>query len=206
MARTAEPTVFVVDDDEAVLDSLQALLEACGFNVRTFTSGTDFLETGSSAGEGCLLLDLRMPDLDGLTIQKSLKGHDIDLPVIIISGQGDVPMAVEAMRAGATDFVEKPFEEDVILGSIDRALASGRQTRKVEGTDAEVPDALSRLTAREREVLEQLVIGRSNKAIALELGISPRTVEIHRARVMEKMGAHSLAHLVRLALASGINP
>lgn len=206
MATVVEPTVFVVDDDEAVLDSLEALLEASGFRVRTFASGADFLQQGSSAREGCLLLDLRMPDMDGLTVQKKLKSHEIDVPVIIISGRGDVPMAVEAMRAGAVDFVEKPFEQDVILSSIDRALALHRQNRGADEGHTEQPDALARLTAREREVLEQLVIGQSNKAIAIELGISPRTVEIHRARVMEKMGARSIAHLVRLALACGVNP
>lgn len=206
MATVVEPTVFVVDDDEAVLDSLEALLEASGFRVRTFASGADFLQMESSAREGCLLLDLRMPDMDGLTVQKKLKSHEIDVPVIIISGRGDVAMAVEAMRAGAVDFVEKPFEQDVILSSIDRALALHRQNRGADEGPIEQPDALARLTAREREVLEQLVIGQSNKAIAMELGISPRTVEIHRARVMEKMGARSIAHLVRLALACGVNP
>jgi two-component system response regulator FixJ len=200
------PTVFVVDDDEGVLDSLQALLESYGFDVKTFTSGAAFLQAGPSERRGCLLLDLHMPDLDGLAVQDTLKSNGMELPVIIITGRGDIPMAVQAMRAGAVDFVEKPFEENVILGCIDRALALCKPSHDPGDGETEAPRAVSRLTAREREVLEQLVIGRSNKAIALELGISPRTVEIHRARVMEKMGAQSIAQLVRLALDSGVNP
>ncbi len=151
-------------------------------------------------------MDLRLPDLDGQKFLEKLNTNLIDLPVIIITARSDVRLAVKAMQAGAVDFVEKPFEEKVILGSIDRALTLSAQARH-EGSEVDAASALiSRLTSRERDVLEELVFGRSNKAIALELGISPRTVEIHRAHVMEKMEARSLSHLVRLALVAGINP
>jgi two-component system response regulator FixJ len=200
---SAEPTVVVVDDDEAVRDSLQAMLEAEGFAVETFAAAEDFLESYAPKPDSCLLVDVRMPGMDGIELLTKLATRVNSPPVIMITGHGDVPMAVMAMKLGAVDFVEKPFAAATLERSIRDALAV---CRPASTATSEIDRRLARLTQREREVLEQLVVGRSNKAIALELGISPRTVEIHRARVMEKMQADSLSHLVRMALAAGIDP
>ena len=202
-------TVFVVDDDEAVRDSLGALLESVGFEVESFGSGADFLDFLDRLDPkrgGCIVLDVRMPGLGGLEIQEKLAEKRIALPVIIITGHGDVPIAVQAIKAGAIDFIEKPFGDDVILESVGRALEQGRRNKRDASSAAEIEARLARLTPRERDVLEQLVIGNPNKIIAYELAISPRTVEIHRARVIEKMEARSLSHLVRLALTVGVIP
>ncbi|HLT02725.1 MAG TPA: response regulator FixJ [Geminicoccaceae bacterium] len=199
----AQPTVVVVDDDDAVRDSLEAMLGAEGFAVATFASAAEFLESYRATPNSCLLIDVRMPGMDGIELLTRLATQINAPPVIIITGHGDVPMAVEAMKLGAIDFIEKPFAADTIVRSIREALAA---CRPASTATIEIERRLARLTQREREVLEQLVVGRSNKAIALELGISPRTVEIHRARVMEKMQADSLSHLVRMALAAGIDP
>lgn len=200
---TAEPTVLVVDDDAAVRDSLQAMLEAEGFAVELFADAQQFLDGYRPSTDACLLVDVRMPGMNGIELLGKLATRPSSPPVIIITGHGDVPMAVEAMKLGAVDFIEKPFAAEAIVRSIRDALAAvGRMT----ATEREIEQRLMRLTEREREVLEELVIGHSNKAIARELGISPRTVEIHRARVMEKMQADSLSHLVRLALAAGLDP
>jgi two-component system, LuxR family, response regulator FixJ len=197
-------TVFVVDDDDAVRDSLGVLLEAAGYAVRQFSSSPAFLEEAASLPFGCALIDIRMPDIDGLDLLEKLRARGIELPIIIITGHGDVPMAVRAMRAGAIDFVEKPFAEDLILASIARAMEQGeRRRREAAGTEA-IAERVALLTGREREVLDQLVIGHPNKVIAANLDISPRTVEIHRARVMEKMQARSLSELVRMAITARI--
>lgn len=201
-----DQTIFVVDDDEAVRDSLGALLESAGFEVETFSSGADFLDRLDPKRGGCIVLDVRMPGLSGLEIQEKLTEKRITLPVIIITGHGDVPIAVQAIKAGAIDFIEKPFGDDVILESVGRALERGRRDKRDASSAAEIEARMARLTPRERDVLEQLVIGNPNKIIAYELGISPRTVEIHRARVIEKMEARSLSHLVRLALTAGVVP
>ena len=195
--------VVVIDDDEGVLDSLGVLLAAEGFRVATYGSARAFLEGQTAGPPGCLVTDVRMPDMDGLELIAELRRRGPLPPVIVITGHGDVPMAVRAMKLGARDFVEKPFEPDVLVAGVQEALASGAG----EGAaNAEVRQRLEALTPREREVLDQLVIGRPNKAIARELGISPRTVEIHRARVMEKMQAGSLSQLVRMAFVAGIDP
>lgn len=202
---TAEPTVFVVDDDEAVRDSLDMLLAASGFTVETFASPKAFLASGAPRRPGCLIVDIRMPEMSGLEVQEHLNGAGHALPVVVITGHGDVPLAVRAMKAGAVDFVEKPFEEETILSAVRNALESMRP----RGTRSCPPELLSKLavlTPRERDVLEGLVAGRPNKVIAHDLSISPRTVEIHRARVMEKMQADSLPHLVRMALEAGVVP
>ncbi len=199
-------TVFVVDDDEAVRDSLGALLESAEFEVETFGSGADFLDRLDPKRGGCIVLDVRMPGLSGLEVQRKLAEKGISMPVIIITGHGDVPIAVQAIKAGALDFIEKPFADDVILESVRRALEQGRRNERDASSAAEIEARLARLTLRERDVLEQLVIGNPNKIIAYELGISPRTVEIHRARVIEKMEARSLSHLVRLAMTAGVVP
>jgi two-component system response regulator FixJ len=200
------PTVFVVDDDEAVRDSLQTLLEVEGYRTEIFGSGLAFLEAYDAGRPGCLLADVRMPDMSGLDLQEILNQRQARLPVIIITGHGDVPMAVRAMKAGAVDFIEKPFSDTVILDSVRRALAVADRASADRALATEAETRLQSLTPREREVLERLVLGRANKVIAFELNISPRTVEIHRARVMEKMQAESLSHLVRLALAAKVQP
>ena len=201
-----DPTIFVVDDDPAVLDSLQALLGSIGFQVESYDSGEAFLKAYSPTRSGCLVLDLYLPGLNGLEIQKYLSANQIDLPVIVITAHSDVHLAVQSMKAGAVDFIQKPFEEEVILKSIDHALTLGERSRNNESLSDIASASMSRLTSRERDVLEQLVFGRTNKMIASHLEISPRTVEIHRAHIMEKMEAHSLPHLVRLALAGGVEP
>jgi two-component system response regulator FixJ len=200
------PTVFVVDDDEAVRDSLRILLEVEGYLTEVFESGLAFLETYDASRQGCLVADVRMPDMTGLDLQEILNQRRAGLPVIIITGHADVPMAVRAMKAGALDFIEKPFSDTLILGSIRRALAVADRAVADRALAIEAEARIRELTPREREVLERLVLGRANKVIAYELSISPRTVEIHRARVMEKMQAESLSHLVRLALAAKIEP
>lgn len=199
-------TVYIVDDDAAVRDSLQVLLDAVGYETQAFSCGPDFLDACDASFKGCVLLDVRMPQMSGLEVQERLRAVRPDLPVIIITGHGDIAMAVGAMKAGALDFVEKPFHEETLLASIESALKQAEQSDRQHAQSADAQRSIERLTPRERDVLEQLVIGRPNKVIAFELGCSPRTVEIHRARIMEKSGAKSLSHLVRLALAAGIDP
>lgn len=198
-----EPLVSLIDDDPPVLDSLAVLLEADGFRVAPFQSARDFLAAELAPAPDCIVSDVRMPDMDGLEFLQVLKQAGSRAPVILMTGHGDVPVAVRAMKLGAVDFIEKPFEPDRLISAI-RAVLAGDAAR--DHSQAELQGRVEALTQREREVLEQLVIGRSNKAIARELGISPRTVEIHRARVMEKMAAGSVAELVRSAMALGIDP
>ncbi|MEQ9811505.1 MAG: response regulator FixJ [Azospirillaceae bacterium] len=198
------PTVYVLDDDAAVRDALGALLESCGLPVRTYGSGESFLAELSLDLTGCVVLDVRMPGLSGLELHERLTEMNTPLPVIIITGHGDLPMAVKAMKAGALDFIEKPFDDEVILESIHEALSRGAKIHAETASAEALRANLNRLTAREREVLEQVAVGNPNKAIAYNLGISPRTVEIHRARVIEKLRARSLSHLVRMAIGAGI--
>ena len=197
-------TILVVDDDEAILDSLRMNLEAAGYAVRTYRSGTAFLNDRSQPPGNCLLLDLNMPDLNGLEVQARLQQSARHLPVIMITAKGDVQSAVKAMQLGAIDFIEKPLSSETVLRSIERALPSGKEASPAGGSMTSLPTGFSRLTARELEVLGLLAAGESNKSIAFELGISPRTVEIHRARVMEKLEARNLADLVRMTLIAGI--
>ncbi len=213
-------TVFVLDDDEAVRDSVVVLLECEGFRVESFASPVAFLESDAPSRRGCLLVDVRMPQMSGLDVQERLARDGRALPVIVMTGHADVPLAVRAMKAGAVDFVEKPFDEQALIGSVKAALAravpapappaaqapSPTAAAPAPTASPEVMERLSSLTPRERDVLEWLVQGKSNKVIAFELSISPRTVEIHRARVMEKMRADSLPTLVRMALSAGIAP
>ena len=196
--------VCIVDDDEAVRDSLQILLETMGYPVRSFEAGPEFLEACVALDAGCVLLDIRMPKMSGMEVHKRLLDIRPDLPVIIVTGHGDVTMAVQAMRAGAVDFIEKPFQEDALLASVEHALSLADQAQRHGETVVRVREHVARLTPREREVFDQLIIGHANKVIARVLECSPRTVEIHRARVMEKMEATSVAQLVRMALAAGI--
>ncbi|GGF43617.1 transcriptional regulatory protein FixJ [Aliidongia dinghuensis] len=196
--------VYIVDDDEAVRESLEALLISHGYATATFASGRAFLDASDPGAEGCLLTDVRMPDMDGLELQERTAESRPNLAVIVITGHGDVPLAVRAMKAGAVDFVEKPFTEDIIVQAVAKALQFAADRRSRHADRGEIAGRLEQLTAREREVLQGLVAGLPNKTIAYDLGISPRTVEIHRARVMEKMQARSLSELVRLSLAAGI--
>jgi two-component system response regulator FixJ len=203
----ADPTIFIVDDDDAIRDSLQLLLEAAGFTkVVAYGSSRSFLDAARPRPGDCLLLDIRMPGMGGLELQEELGNRGMRPSVVMMTGHGDVPIAVRAMKAGAVDFIEKPFSDEVILESIRRALALGAAAHREEERGEEVVRRFASLTSRQRAVLEGMVAGHPSKVIAHHLGISPRTVEIHRARVMQKMQAHSLSALVRMALAAGVAP
>ncbi|MBV8800644.1 MAG: response regulator [Alphaproteobacteria bacterium] len=199
---TVEPRVFVVDDDPAMRDSLKVLLETSGYTVPVYESAIAFFGSGAPAQHGCVLADVRMPEMDGLELQQRLKERGSTLPVILMTGHADVPLAVRAMKEGAIDFLEKPFKDAVLVESVRRALEQAERAGHSEASAKLVRERLADLTDRERQVLELLVAGRPNKIIAYELSISPRTVEIHRARVMDKMGARSLAELVRMTLSA----
>ena len=198
--------IFVVDDDDAVRASLRALLETAGYRTARFASGVAFLDSLDTGRGACVLLDVKMPELDGLEVQRRLNERGVMLPVIIITGHGDITMAVQAMRAGAVDFLEKPVSRDRLLEAVARAIASGRDARQDRRERSAIDARLGALTTREREVLEQLVMGRTNKVVAHELGISSRTVEVYRRNVMAKMDADSLSHLVRMTLVAGVDP
>jgi two-component system, LuxR family, response regulator FixJ len=201
-----ERCVYIVDDDEAVRDSLSVLLESRTYAVKSFGSAPEFLTAAPSLPLGCLIVDIRMPGMDGLELQQRLIERALDFPLIVITGHGDVPLAVRAMKAGAVDFIEKPFTSEAILNSLGTALSRLSAPSEQDPTAAAAATKLVLLSPREREVLEGLLAGLPNKTIAYDLAISPRTVEIHRARVMDKMGARSLSELVRLALAAGMRP
>lgn len=196
-----EQKVFVVDDDPHVCDSIRLLLEAAGLKARSYDSAQAFLKD-EAPKRGCLLADIRMPDMSGLELQEEIVRRDIGLPVIIITGHGDVPLAVRAMKAGAVDFIEKPFDDERMLSSITRAMEIGSKTHSHSAEVKVARKLLGDLTPREREVLDKLVKGRSNKVAAYELGISPRTIEIHRARIMEKLKAVNLSDLVRTVISA----
>lgn len=196
--------VHIIDDDEAVRDSLKFLLESAKFQTRTYDSAVDFLAQTAELANGCIVSDIRMPGMTGIDLLNELKSRNSALPVIVITGHGDVPLAVEAMKAGATDFLEKPFNDDVMLRAVQDALNKAATKATREQDRAEIREKLDSLSNRERQVLDGLVRGAPNKTIAFDLGISARTVEVYRANVMSKMGAHSLSELVRLALVAGI--
>ncbi|HEY0940655.1 MAG TPA: response regulator FixJ [Steroidobacter sp.] len=197
------PTIFVVDDDAAVRDALKLLLRSVGQSVETYGAGSEFLEAYSEDRPGCLVLDIRMPGMSGLELQQKLNEKHSILPIIFITGHGDVPMAVEAMQAGAVDFIQKPFRDQDLIDRINQALEKDTSNRAALGERNDIRRRLETLTPREREVLDLVVHGKANKVIAGDLKLSQRTVEIHRARVMEKMQASSLAHLVRMVLEVG---
>lgn len=197
--------VHVVDDDPAVRDSLCFLLESAGFAVRTYASAVEFLAEAPRLRDGCVLTDVRMPDIDGLTLQRRLAELGNRVPVIVMTGHGDVPIAVEALKTGASDFLEKPFDDQHLLRAIGVALEASEAARVRRESEDALRARLESLTPREREVLDRLVGGLPNKTIAHDLGTSPRTVEVQRARVMEKMGARSLADLVRMMLSGSIS-
>ncbi len=200
---TADRLVYLVDDDDAIRRSASFMLKTSGYKVETYVSGVAFLKEARHAEAGCVLLDVRMPDMDGLAVQKELRSRGIDLPVIIMTGHGDVSVAVEAMKAGAVDFIEKPFEKAVLLAALDDGLGrielSGRRAERAKLAGIR----LEALTPRERDVLRGLVDGLPNKTIGYDLGISSRTVEIHRAHLMTKLGVRSLSEALRIAFAAG---
>ena len=193
-------TVFVVDDDEGVRNSLRFLLRSVGLQTQTLASATEFLDTYKPSQAGCLVLDVRMPGMSGLELQQQLNLRGAVIPVIFITGHGDIPMAVEAMQQGAFDFLQKPFRDQDLIERIQRALERDARARAALDQHAKIRERLDSLTPREREVLALMTRGKPNKIMAAELGVSQRTVEIHRARVMEKSGAASLAQLVRMVM------
>lgn len=195
-----EATVFIVDDDEAVRDSLSFLMQSVGLPTESFDSADSFLQASPTQSAGCLLLDIRMPGMSGLELQGVLEERDIHLPVIFISGHADVPMAVRALKAGAFDFVEKPFNDQLLLDRVQRAIETDRQKRQNEAQLDEWRARMETLTPREVEVMELVVDGAANKVISATLGVSLKTVEAHRARVMDKLKADSLSHLVRMSV------
>lgn len=196
--------VHIVDDDEAVRQSLAFLLGSAGLTVRVYESATAFLASLSAVRKGCIVTDVRMPDMSGIELLQQLRSKACNLPAIVITGHGDVPLAVEAMKAGAVDFIEKPFDQEAILNAVRSAL--NRDTSEHGGDGAAVVARLATLSERERQVLEGLVAGHPNKTIAHDLGISPRTVEVYRANLMTKMAARSLSELIRMAIIAKVSP
>lgn len=202
----SQSKIYIVDDDQAVRESLRLLLETSGYIVGAYPSAQSFLDAVDGLGFGCLIVDLQMPEMDGLELQRRLTERGIKLPVIMVTAHGDVATAVRAMRAGAIDFVEKPFTEEAIKAGIALGLAAVPKPSSADRSRLAIQERLKILSPREREVLDGMVAGHPNKVIAYKLSLSPRTVEIHRARVMDKMQARSLSELVRLALAAGLTP
>ncbi len=198
------PLVHLVDDDEAIRRSASFLLKTSGYRVRAHEHGAALLEEVRGLEPGCILLDIRMPHMDGLEVQKALREAGCLLPVVIMTGHGDVALAVEAMKAGAVDFIEKPFEKATLLTALELAKGRLQQSATASLKRAEAGDRLKILTGRERDVLSGLVRGLPNKTIAYDLGISPRTVEIHRANLMDKLGVRSLSEALRIAFAAGL--
>ena len=196
----SESSVYVVDDDQAVRDSLGMLLRSVGMQCRLFASGQEFLDAYSEDWHGCIVLDIRMPGLSGMELHRQLLDRQSALPIIFVTGHGDVPMAVEALQNGAFDFIQKPYRDQELLDRINQALSWDEEHRSEEDHKRDLQGRMESLTPREREVMECVVRGLANKVIAMDLDLSQRTVEIHRARVMEKMRARSLAELVRMSM------
>lgn len=199
--KKTRSTVYIVDDDQAIRHAMELLMRSVGLSYEIFPSASDFLAKHTNDRAGCLVLDIRMPGIGGLELQEKLNESGSTLPIIFITGHGDVPMAVDAMQKGAVDFIQKPFRDQELLDRINEALETDLERRTARQEKAEVLEKIGKLTNREREVFDLVVTGKPNKVIAYELGVSQRTIEIHRARVMEKMQARSLAELVRMHLA-----
>ena len=200
MTTNDESVVHVIDDDEAVRDSISMLLDTVGIAHRLYGSAVEFLQAYDQRTRGCLVLDIRMPEMTGLQLQEELNRRNAHLPIIFITGHGDIPMAVEAMRRGALDFIRKPFGEDDLLERVKEALERDAQTQASRTALGDLQQRYATLSPRELEVFARVADGQANKVVAIELGISERTVEIHRAQVMQKMGARSLAQLVRMKI------
>jgi two-component system response regulator FixJ len=196
--------VYVIDDDEAMRESLNFLLESAGFNVRLFETAQSFLNALPGLEFGCIVSDVRMPGIDGIELLKRMKAGRSGFPILIMTGHGDVPLAVEAMKQGAVDFLEKPFEDDRLIGMIETAVRQAEPTAKSEALALDIAARVATLSPRERQVMDGLVAGLSNKLIARDYDISPRTIEVYRANVMTKMQANSLSELVRLAMRAGL--
>lgn len=205
-AKAGEPLVHVIDDDEAVRQSLAFLLESADLKVRTYESAKAFLAVQPPVDCGCVITDVRMPEMTGIELLGHIRKLGLGLPVIVITGHGDVPLAVEAMKIGATDFLEKPFDDEALIAAVRAALGRRPDDDGREAERRELSARIESLSRRERQVLDGLVAGHANKTIAFDLGISPRTVEIYRANVMTKMKASSLSDLVRMALVAGVLP
>jgi two-component system response regulator FixJ len=203
---TDRPIAHIIDDDEALRDSLSFLLAAADIGVETYPSATAFLRALPRLTGGCVVTDVRMPEMSGIELLRRLKESGSGLQVIVMTGHGDIPLAVEAMKLGALDFIEKPFDDDIFIASVKRALARQEEEERTLAWKSEVGKRLDSLSARERQVLDGLVAGKPNKTIAYDLGISPRTVEIYRANLMTKMQAGSLSELVRMVLLAGSVP
>ncbi len=199
----SEPTVFIVDDDSAVLKGLRLLVKSLRMNVETYLSAQEFLDSYDPARPGCLVLDVRMPGISGLELQEKLRQRNISIPVIIMTGYGEVAVAVEAMKKNAMEFLEKPINGQVLLDRIQKAIAKDARIRQEQAVQKTVASRLALLTSRERQVMGLVIAGKLNKVIAHELGISPKTVEFHRSNIMKKMKVESLAELVRLVIESG---
>lgn len=199
-----EPLVYVIDDDDAVRQSLEFLLKTAKIKAQSFDSAKAFLEVLPQVKSGCIITDIRMPEMTGIDLLRHVKELKLDIPVIVITGHGDIALAVEAMKAGAVDFLEKPFDDEMILSSVRAALNKDADSAWQKAELTQISEKLAALSNREYQVLEGLVAGKPNKIIAYDLGISPRTVEIYRANLMTKMGANSLSDLVRMAMTGGI--
>ena len=203
MSESEARLVHLVDDDAAIRRSVGFMLKTSGHRVETYESGTELLKNGTKLDPGCILLDIRMPGMDGLEVQQALQDKGVGLPVIIMTGHGDVALAVKAMKAGAVDFIEKPFEKEALLGSLDEGYRRLSQKDVTHDRARDAAVRLQALTAREREVLDGLAQGQPNKVIAYNLGISPRTVEIHRANLMNKLAVRSLSEALRIVFEAG---
>ncbi|MGC1559890.1 MAG: response regulator FixJ [Bradyrhizobium sp.] len=201
---SGERKVYVIDDDAAMRDSLNFLLEAAGFEVTMFDTATKFLNVLPRLDFGCVVSDVRMPGIDGIELLKRMKALTSRFPIVIITGHGDVPLAVEAMKLGAVDFLEKPFEDDRLIAMIDAAIRQGDSAARDQAVTRDLAARIASLSPRERQVMDGLIAGLSNKLIARDYDISPRTIEVYRANVMTKMQANSLSELVRLAMRGGL--
>jgi len=200
MSMSPEPTAFIVDDDREVREAIELLMDSVGLASQSFASAPDYLDRFDPYLPGCLVLDVRMKGMSGLDLQQRLSAEPLYPPIIVITGHGDVPMAVRAVKSGAVDFIEKPFNDQVLLDAVHRAFEHDAERRGQASRLADIQDRLHRLTPREREILEQVVAGKRNRVIAADLGISQSTVEAHRAKVMEKMEAQTLSDLMRMML------
>jgi len=196
--------VYVIDDDEAMRDSLNFLLDSSGFEVTRFENAQQFLDALPALSFGCVVSDVRMPGIDGIELLKRMKALDSTFPIVVMTGHGDVPLAVEAMKLGAVDFLEKPFEDDRLIGMVETAIHQAETAVKSEAITQDIAARIATLSPRERQVMDGLIAGLSNKLIAREYDISPRTIEVYRANVMTKMQANSLSELVRLAMRAGL--